>query len=143
MNRVVRHKQTRRIAGLRKQYYFSSSSRGLCAWDVERLIKLTKDIEPELIPLNTIKELDENHWFGEEGDTPTCRAITEHAVLIKNTDLSFPIILSTQGRVMDGMHRVCRALMEGKEKIKAVRFAIDPEPDYVGVRSADDLPYQV
>jgi hypothetical protein len=41
---------------------------------------------------------------------------------------------------MDGMHRIARAFLEGRDDIEAVRFACDPEPDYVGVHP-DDLPY--
>lgn len=55
-------------------------------------------------------------------------------------DLTFPVILSSDGRVMDGMHRVCKALLEGIEDINAVRFVRDPEPDYIGAHP-DDLPY--
>jgi len=50
-------------------------------------------------------------------------------------------ILSADGGVMDGMHRVCRALMDEQKTIRAVRFANDPEPDYFGV-DAEDLPYE-
>jgi hypothetical protein len=56
------------------------------------------------------------------------------------TDLNYPIILSSDGRVMDGMHRVCKAWMQGEESIKAVRFPIDPEPNYIDVPE-DELPY--
>ncbi len=55
-------------------------------------------------------------------------------------DLAFPVILSSDGRVMDGMHRICKALLQGLSEIEAVRFQRDPEPDYVGV-DPDDLPY--
>jgi hypothetical protein len=41
---------------------------------------------------------------------------------------------------MDGMHRVCKALIEGRETISAVRFEEDPEPDYINVHP-DSLPY--
>ena len=34
---------------------------------------------------------------------------------IEETDLEYPIILAADGRVMDGMHRVCKALLEGKD----------------------------
>ena len=54
-------------------------------------------------------------------------------------DFTFPIILSRDGRVMDGMHRVCKALLLGQRDIEAVRFTQDPAPDYVGVHP-DDLP---
>ena len=42
--------------------------------------------------------------------------------------------------VMDGMHRVCKLFYKDVDDIEAVRFAQDPEPDYVGVHP-DDLPY--
>jgi len=55
-------------------------------------------------------------------------------------DLAFPVILSSDGRVMDGMHRVCKALFENRTEIEAVRFVHDPAPNYIGV-DPDDLPY--
>lgn len=33
---------------------------------------------------------------------------------------------------MDGMHRVAKALLLGRDDIEAVQFAEDPEPDHVG-----------
>jgi hypothetical protein len=44
--------------------------------------------------------------------------------------VSFPIILGHDGRVMDGMHRIARALLEGRVEIDAVRFVSPPAPDY-------------
>jgi hypothetical protein len=40
---------------------------------------------------------------------------------------------------MDGMHRVAKALLDGREEIEAVQLERDPEPDYVGCRP-EDLP---
>jgi hypothetical protein len=95
---------------------------------------------PERVPLSAIGELDEPHWALERTQPLTCREIAEHARLILDCDLAFPIILSSDGRVMDGMHRVCKALLEGLHDIEAVRFIQNPEPDYVGL-NPDDLPY--
>ena len=92
------------------------------------------------VPLSEIRELDETYWFDAEGDTPTCRRVALHAKLMNETDLIHPIILSQDGRVMDGMHRVCRALNEGRKTVRAVRFDVDPEPDSIGVEP-DELPY--
>jgi hypothetical protein len=55
-------------------------------------------------------------------------------------DLSCPIILSSDGWVMDGVHRVGKALLEGRERVQAVRLRSDPPPDFVGV-APDQLPY--
>lgn len=101
---------------------------------------LTNGFERKQVKLDSIREIDENFWFDNKNDSPTIRAIVEHMRLIQEADLNYPIILSSDGGVMDGMHRVAKALLEGEETIKAVRFNRDPEPDYEDVHP-DDLPY--
>lgn len=116
---------------MRKQYYFRSSSRGLLTWDVDRLVQLSSHLPRKSIPLSEIRELDED-WFGED-ERPTWRALLEHMRLIEEADLSFPIILSASGAVMDGMHRVAKVALQGRHAIDAVQFDVDPEPDHVGL----------
>jgi hypothetical protein len=123
---------------MRKQYYFRPSSRGILAWDVDHLIQLSTQLPRKLVRLEHIRELDEM-WFGED-ERPTWRAMLEHIRLIEAADLSFPIILSSDGAVMDGMHRVVKAALQGGEHIEAVQFDRDPEPDHVG-RGPQELPY--
>ena len=123
---------------MRKQYFFRSSDRGLLAWDVDRLILLTASFDRRRVPLTHIRELDDD-WCGE-GERPTWRAMVAHLQLIDDADLAFPIILASDGAVMDGMHRVAKAVRHGHDDIVAVQFERDPEPDHVG-RSPDDLPY--
>ena len=125
---------------MRKQYHFRPSPGGLQAWDVDRLVALTTDLRREQVPLSAIREIDEPYWSTGYEHSPTCRDFVEHARLIEEADLSFPVILSNDGRVMDGMHRVAKALLQGHTDIEAVRFESDPEPDYVGVHP-DALPY--
>ena len=125
---------------MRKQYPFRPSKRGLQAWDVDRLVALSKDLPRFRIQLSAIFELDEAYWFSGGASEATCRAVVERARFIEEADLSFPIILSADGRVMDGMHRVAKALLKGQVDIEAVRFVRDPEPDYVGV-DPERLPY--
>ncbi|TQV76933.1 hypothetical protein FLL45_02985 [Aliikangiella marina] len=125
---------------MRQQYHFRNSSKGLLAWDVSRLIRLSQDFQVFQLPLNSIREIDESYWYDLGGQAPSCRNITEHSQLINQADLSFPIILCHQGRVMDGMHRVCKALMLECESIDAVKFEHFIEPDFTGV-APDKLPY--
>jgi hypothetical protein len=49
----------------------------------------------------------------------------------KYSRLRYPIILSADGGLMDGGHRVCKAWMLGHTEISAVQFPQDPEPDYI------------
>lgn len=124
---------------MRKQYHFRDGPSGLQAWDVDTLIELSSGLPIIDLPLVEVRELDEAYWFSH-GAAPTCQAIAGHAALIAEASLDYPIVLSADGRVMDGMHRVVKAAMLGLTAIKARKLAVDPPPDYVGV-APDDLPY--
>lgn len=123
---------------MRKQYYFRPSPDGLLAWDVDRLVRLTRDIPVRAVPLAAIREVD-GPVFGED-EPPTWRSFVDHARLMEAAELAYPIILAADGAVMDGMHRVAKALRDGRATIDAVQLAEDPPPDYVGCHP-DELPY--
>lgn len=125
--------ETRRV---RKQYHFWPAGEGLDAWDVDRLIELSAGLPVEDLPLESIDDVDTVYWF-DELHRPTVRAVIEHVRLIEEVDLAYPIILGPDGRVMDGMHRIARAVLEGQQTIRAVRFAELPEPDHRNCRPAD------
>ncbi|MEL7538197.1 MAG: hypothetical protein AAFZ58_08835 [Pseudomonadota bacterium] len=116
---------------IRAQYFFKDSANGLLAWDVRRLIELSRELPIVHVAIDDIAELDEPHWYTHEGATPTCRSLLEHMRLIDEADLDYPIILDHTGRVMDGMHRVCRALRAGRQRVLAVQFTRTPDPDFV------------
>jgi hypothetical protein len=124
---------------LRKQYHLRPNHGRFIAWDVDRLVRLTKDFPRTQVPLEAIREIDEPHWFSGGAQDATCRAVMEHARMINEADLAFPIILSSNRRVMDGMHRVLKALQNGLQSIEAVQFERDPEPDFIDV-AIEDLP---
>lgn len=124
---------------LRQQYHFRDSENGLLAWDVLRLIELSRNFAVVQVPLTEIRELEQNYWFGL-GEVLTTKAIAHHAKQIHEADMSFPIILCPEGKVMDGMHRVCKAFLESHKTVSAVRFVELHEPDYIGIQ-ADELPY--
>jgi hypothetical protein len=124
---------------VRKQYHFWPGDGGLDAWDVDRLIDLAAGLPVAEVPLEELYEIDSVYWF-DDFARPTVRKIVEHFRLVSEVDPSYPIILGPDGRVMDGMHRVARALLDGRVAIKAVRLPELPEPDYRGCRP-DQLPY--
>jgi hypothetical protein len=123
---------------MRKQYYFRPSDRGLLAWDVDRLVDLSSTLPRKRAQLRDIRELDEE--WGSDTEKHTWRELIKHVALIEAADLSYPIILSAAGEVMDGMHRIVRAVLRGDADITAVQFEEDPEPDHVGL-DPKELPY--
>jgi len=125
---------------MRKQYHFWPGEHDLDAWDVDRLINLSADLPVSQVPLDAIWEIDRDYWFDGSMEAATVRKVVEHVQLIQEVDPSYPIILGPDGRVMDGMHRVARALLEGQKEIAAVQFPELPEPDYRDCLPSD-LPY--
>lgn len=125
---------------MRKQYHLQPAKRGFNAWDVHRLIALSKNFEPKEIPISEIKEIDENFWYQSDDSVPSLRSILMHMTLIEQCNLNFPIILSSTGRVMDGMHRIGKAILEERKTIMAVQFEEDPKPDFFNVQE-DELSY--
>lgn len=124
----------------RKQTHFRAFQNGLLSWDVTRLIEKSSGLSVKSVNLCDIRELDECFWYNLGGQRPTCRNIVEHVKLIQAIDLQYPIILSKDGRVMDGIHRVCKALLQALKCIKAVQFDREIPPDFIN-REPNELPY--
>lgn len=125
---------------MRKQYHLWPAGAGFDAWDVHRLIELSRDLPVQLIAVESVSELDTEYWFEGSAVAPTVRNVVEHARLMLEADLSYPVILSHDGRVMDGMHRIARALLTGVADVPAIRFQSAVRPDYRNVQP-DELPY--
>jgi hypothetical protein len=52
-----------------------------------------------------------------------------HCQRVNNCDLKYPVIMGESGAILDGWHRIAKAILMGKKYIYAVRFIINPEMD--------------
>jgi hypothetical protein len=94
---------------------------------MHQLWELAKGLPIKKVRLSEIEGFDEVRWFGGPHNIqPTCRAIAEHARDIYEADLSYPIILSPAGEVLDGWHRICKAFVQGIEELDAVQLPTMP-----------------
>jgi hypothetical protein len=125
---------------MRKEYHLWPGERGLDAWDVDRLIRLSAGLPVVDVPVESIGELDTPYWSFPGSGPCTVNEIIGHMRLVRDVDPAHPVILGSDGRVMDGRHRIARAVLEGSATIRAVRLPVDPEPDYRDCRP-EDLPY--
>jgi|KBSSwiStaDraftv2_1062776.scaffolds.fasta_scaffold389981_2 hypothetical protein len=92
-------------------------------WRMQELWNLAEGLPVKKIRISELDGFDEVCWFGGPMNIrPTCRVIAEHARDIFACDLSYPIILSPAGEVLDGWHRVCKAFVEGVEEIDSVQL---------------------
>ncbi len=124
---------------IRPQYHFRKVGGDTLIWDVRKLNDLAATLPVQHWPLDSIAEIDEPYW-GDADSPLTCRDVLKHADLIASADLSFPIILCADGRIMDGMHRVLRAVQNDQPTIRARVFDVTPGPDFKNI-SPSDLAY--
>ena len=124
---------------VRKQYHFwkAAAGDGVDAWDVDRLIELSADLPVEDVGVDSIDEVDSIYWFDNNRHQPTVRAVVNHVRLICDVETGYPIILGPDGRVMDGMHRIARAILENRPSLTAVRLPQLPEPDHRNCKPGD------
>jgi len=90
--------------------------------------ELAEGLPVKKVRFSELDGFDEVCWFGGPRNIlPTCRAIAEHARDIYEADLSYPIILSPSGEVLDGWHRICKAFIYGIEELDAVQLTTMPQ----------------
>ena len=71
----------------------------------------TKEVEIDL----SVIDLTKYHF-----ETDDLFDFITHYTIINNSDLSFPIILNRRWIILDGRHRLCKAIIEGKKKLKGI-----------------------
>jgi hypothetical protein len=99
-------------------------------WYVKRLWALSKNLPEFEYEISSFAGFEEDFWFGDR-IKPTIKNVLDHHQRCLNADFQYPIIISEDGLIMDGVHRICRAYLEGKKTVRAVRFKKNPEPDVI------------
>ena len=89
---------------------------GSNSWTVSRLIALSKDLPVFDMPICGLDLTGTNVAVAD------IVSLAEHAKRVQDADLSYPIILDYRGRLMDGYHRIAKALILCRTTIRTVRF---------------------
>ena len=95
-------------------------------WHVPVLLEEARDLQIRETPTDRFN-LDVDAWFGE-ACKPTIGSVVDHMKRINAADLEDPILLSIEGHVFDGLHRLARCKLLGISTIKYKQFAVNPEP---------------
>jgi hypothetical protein len=102
-------------------YSDQESHLGNFSWSVPRLIALSADLPIISVPLDALN-------LAQTVYTCTMRQMVTEYHAIKNADLTYPILLSEDGEIFDGRHRIMKALSLGHSHIDAKRFDTNPRP---------------
>ena len=98
------------------------------SWTAPYLYKKVKELglEPESV---TLRHLDLSGFPWQDGSIRSMDIFLYHSVRIKNADYKIPIIMREDGGIMDGWHRIAKAILDGEETILAYRFESYIEPN--------------
>ena len=94
---------------------------GRHSWSVSRLFELARNLPVMEVPLDHLSV----YYTYEK---LTMREMVMHMKAVNDADLDKPIILDEDGELMDGRHRLMKAMLFGNATIKAVRFDENPSP---------------
>ena len=123
---------------MRQQYHIRQVGPDTHVWDVNRLLRLHANVPTQTVALSQVAEIQQAYWF--PNTHPTTADIVEHMRWVEAADLAYPILMDAEGKLMDGMHRVAKALLAGHSHIHAQLLPQTPAPDFINV-DVDSLPY--
>ena len=102
---------------------------GDLTWDVKDLWEAARGLKPSFVPIEEIVDTNEllnSHTWS--AGRMSVREILGHADRVDKADLSYPIILTPEGHIGDGCHRLVRLWKEGKSHALVVRLEKMPTP---------------
>ena len=100
-------------------------SDGKNIWAVKDLWRAAEGLTPKVVSVAKLVELNnDRHSWGKIDQ----KEMVQHVKRVMNADMSYPLILSPDGWIADGLHRLTRAMLEGHETISVVRLNEMPEP---------------
>jgi len=109
-------------------------------WNVEKLWDAAARLPVQVVPLQQVLHLLDDVCWTSSKPRPGVWEDIWHAKRIFETNLDYPIILSADGQLMDGAHRLAKAWVFGQEHVRVVRFETDPEPDLRRPKATVDGP---
>lgn len=103
-------------------------SDGKSVWKTEDLWEAAKGMPVESLPVSLfVGQLEGTCWTqGDEDVTPNW--VLCHTRRILDADMDYPIIVDKGGIILDGVHRLCKAVIEGREFIPVQRLVLLPVP---------------
>lgn len=80
-------------------------------WNLESNYWITKEVELDL----EVFDLTSNSFKCED-----LFEFMNHYELVRSANLKYPIILNRRWQILDGKHRLCKAILTGKKKLKGI-----------------------
>ena len=96
-------------------------------WSLETIWKAAENLPVEEVEVDVLWLDYANIWcWRHEEEDLTHDYFLSHMKRVLEADLEYPIMLSEEGLVFDGIHRLTKAKLLGIQTIKVKRFKEDP-----------------
>lgn len=119
MNLIENIQRIKQMMGIKESFVAGVWGDENNNYSINKLVKIVKDREPKEMNIDNIieknKDLETKEGnFYDNINEPT--ELFKKRTMKSNTD--YPIMISTEGWIIDGSHRVAKQKWEGKNKIK-------------------------
>ena len=105
------------------------TSNKIWRWKAKTLWEFSQKYDVHDLPVeNFLDELNKDRWFSNY-HTPTVINVARHLTRVLNADLQFPIIVFNNKIVLDGTHRLVKAILLGEKTVRAIVLPELPESD--------------
>ncbi len=84
-------------------------------YSVSEIVEKSKQYEVQNCPIDAIS-------IRYDSPCDSLASFIEKAHRVANVDTSFPIILSPEGDILDGIHRMCRLYLDGAKTVNFIRL---------------------
>ncbi len=99
-------------------------------WNLKDIWKSSEELTVELMLVSELwdERYSKAFCWQLHGEEITNEFFLHHLRRVLDANLDYPIILSEENYILDGVHRLMKCKYLGIEKIKYVKFKKDPKP---------------
>ena len=113
-------------------------SNGKSVWQIEDLWNAVEGMPVHHMPVELFVEQLQGTCWTQGDETVTPNWVLSHTRRILGADLEYPMIIDSEGIILDGIHRLCKAVIEGRETVAVQRIVLMPDPSLAVIE--DDFP---
>ena len=112
----------------RQNMFAMENGKQVYRWDVRTLWNSSTKFPIESCPIESITSIDVLMWKTRKNQKFCVEELAHHLRKFLKVDTSFPILLFSDGSLIDGAHRIARAMSNGEETVKVRRFTRENMP---------------
>ena len=94
-------------------------------WKFKHLFEASRSKPRIEVPVEELNVLDADVWFSPTGRAPTLRNIAHEFKRVEQVDPGCPAIIVRTIGLIDGTHRLIKALLRGERSLACVEFDME------------------